>query len=98
MLHGVRKECQEIIIDQNDKIVLILRKNLEAAIDAKEKAVLRIPVVKKLLTIDHSMNSIKEFAMIRLSTIRKHQTNHLIKNLNRNQDETIEGTHKSNIV
>lgn len=55
----LKKESQEIEFDNNDKITLVLSKNIETALNQKGKAAEKLFKLKEELNNDHSIKVIK---------------------------------------
>jgi hypothetical protein len=53
------KECKEVQVGSNEKIIPVLRRNIEIAICEKAKASLSYLELKKILNNDHSIIHIK---------------------------------------
>lgn len=60
MLMRLLKECKEIVLNQNEKILPVLSKNIEVALSAKGKAAAHFPSLKNNLKDDHCIEKIKE--------------------------------------
>ena len=60
MLLKLKKECQDIELGQNDKVLIVLAKNVEVALEEKRKVAALFYNVKKALNNDYSIEEIKE--------------------------------------
>ena len=56
----MKKEVAEIVEDPKDKILCVLIKNIEVALEEKKLAAVRLKKLKSSLNINHSIKAIKE--------------------------------------
>ena len=57
----LKKDCNEIIFDQNEKTVFVLAKNVKIALTEKEKVAARYFQLLEIINTDHSLPAIKEY-------------------------------------
>ena len=57
----LKKDCNEIIFDENEKTVFVLAKNVKIALTEKEKVAARYSQLAEIINTDHSLPAIKEY-------------------------------------
>ena len=64
----LKKDCREIIQEQNDKVIYVLAKNVEATLLEKIKTTSRFTQLLNTLNNDHSITNIKKHIKIMSET------------------------------
>lgn len=64
IFHKLKKECSEISIDQNDKIMVVLNRNIELALADKMAAAQKLTELERWLDMDHNINLVKKEMMV----------------------------------